>query len=269
MQAELQRAVEAGSALCVGLDPSPHQLELWGLNVDESGLKAFVDISLNALDGVATIAKPQVAFFEQHGSAGFKVLKELISGLQAMGIFVIADAKRGDIGSTMRGYVSSWLSDSGFSANALTVHSFLGMDVIVDAATAVPVTPDRGFFTLCATSNPEGALIQKALVGERTLARYVLDEAERLTVHSEYQIGVVIGATLDLEDYGLADLKVRPSEVPILAPGYGAQGAKLSDVSRQFGASKDMVIPSMSRELLGSDWRTFRERISAAKLALK
>lgn len=265
LQAEIQKAIDAGSSLCVGLDPSPHQLELWGLSADESGLRAFVDISLNAIDGVATIAKPQVAFFEEHGFAGLKVLGELITALKAMGIFVIADAKRGDIGSTMRGYLNCWLSDAGFGADALTVHSFLGMDLIADAAAATSLRPERGFFALCATSNPEGAVIQKSLIGERTLARYIFDEAERISSNYDHQIGVVVGATLNLEDYGLSDLKSRRSEVPILAPGFGAQGAKLSDVGALYGASRDMVIPSMSRELLGSDWRGFRGRILEAK----
>lgn len=269
MRADLNQAIDVCGSLCVGLDPSRQQLELWGLSTDIDGLKEFVDISLAAIDGAAAIVKPQIAFFEQYGGPGFDALKLLITSLRDLGVFVIADAKRGDIGSTMSGYLRAWLTESGMDVNALTVHSYLGMDVIPDAAIRAELNSSRGFFALCATSNPEGELVQRSMTQGKPLARYVFDEAERISGNSDYTVGVVIGATQDLSKFGLGDITLRKSEIPILAPGYGAQGALLSDLELTFGASASMVIPSMSRELMGQDSAGFRGRILTAREQLR
>lgn len=269
MRTDLAKAIHSISRLCVGLDPSRHQLERWGLSPDLVGLKAFADLSLEQVIGKASIVKPQVAFFEQFGAAGFQVLQELISELRRADVFVIADAKRGDIGSTMAGYMRAWLTGGGFDANALTVHSFLGMDVIPDAASGSGIDSDRGFFALCATSNPEGASIQQSRTHEQPLARYIFDEAERISANQDYTVGVVIGATLDLELFGLGDLRTRKSEIPILAPGFGAQGAKLSELETTFGESASMVLPSLSRELMGDNPDGFGIRILDAAEQLR
>lgn len=265
MLAEIREAVASKGRLCVGLDPSPHQLSLWGLEPGPTGLEKFVDVSLQAIQGAASIVKPQVAFFEEFGVEGYRALHRLTTALRAEGVFVIADAKRGDIGSTMAGYLRGWLTPAGFNADALTVHSYLGMDVISNTAAGIELDNTRGFFALCATSNPEGAEIQRSLSRGKALARHIFDEAERLTTNQDHTVGVVIGATLDLDLFDLAELRDRVSEVPILAPGYGTQGASLSEIDSHFGASKPMVIPSVSRELAGTTAAGFRDRILAAQ----
>ncbi len=96
----LADAVAARGPLCPGIDPHPELLRAWGLGTDPGGLREFCDICVTAFAGFA-IVKPQVAFFEAYGSAGFAVLEHTIAALCEAGVLVLADAKRGDIGSTM------------------------------------------------------------------------------------------------------------------------------------------------------------------------
>lgn len=261
----LKARLPAGGRLCVGLDPSHGQLEAWGLTANLDGLKRFCELSIPAVVGSAEIVKPQVGFFESFGPAGLQILAEVIRELKSAGLLVIADAKRGDIGSTMAGYMQAWLTSEGFDADALTVHSYLGMDMLGDSLRVLADPATRGLFALCATSNPEGAKIQQAEVDGSTVAKHVFDQAEQISANQDVAIGVVIGATQDLATYQLEHIFYRISEVPILAPGYGAQGARLVDLRSQFGESSPMVIPSMSRELLGSDAAIFRDRVLWAR----
>ncbi len=82
-------------------------------------MQAFADFA---------IVKPQVAFFEAYGSAGFAVLEQTIAGLQAAGVLVLADAKRGDIGSTMAAYAQAWAGESPLAADAVTASPYLGFE---------------------------------------------------------------------------------------------------------------------------------------------
>ena len=104
----LADAVAARGPLCPGIDPHPELLRSWGLTVDSDGLDRFSDACVAAFAGFA-IVKPQVAFFEAYGSAGFAVLERTIAALRAEGVLVLADAKRGDIGSTMAAYAQAWV----------------------------------------------------------------------------------------------------------------------------------------------------------------
>lgn len=118
--------------LCIGFDPSHKVLQSWNLSCDYKGLKDFCDILLTAVVGNVGIIKPQVAFFELYGLEGLQVLKELIENAQEQGLLVIADAKRGDIGSTVEAYGQAWLgSSSPFKADAITANAFLGFDALI------------------------------------------------------------------------------------------------------------------------------------------
>ncbi len=252
--------------LCVGLDPSTNQLQRWGLADSPEGLKMFSELCVSQLIGRVGIAKPQVAYFERFGPAGLAILKSLISELQAVGILVIADAKRGDIGSTMSGYMQAWLGEDEFSAEALTAHSYLGMDVLQESLMSLSWPKSKGVFALCATSNPEGYVLQSAVTSRgETVAKYVLQQAELASDRNGLSLGVVIGSTLRLEDYGLGEYLDRPASVPILAPGFGEQGARLEDIQIIFGASAPQVIPTLSRSLLGEEPGNFGERILVAQ----
>ncbi len=159
----LADAVSRRGPLCPGIDPHPELIRAWGLTVDADGLAKFCDVCVAAFAGFAVV-KPQVAFFEAFGAQGFAVLERTIGALQAAGVLVLADAKRGDIGSTMAAYAEAWAGDSPLAADAVTASPYLGfgsLQPLLDTAAA----HDRGVFVLAATSNPEGASVQRADAG--------------------------------------------------------------------------------------------------------
>ena len=250
------------SALCLGVDPSESELREWGLPNSVTGV---LDFGLRLVDAASEsigFIKPQVAFFERFGAAGLLALEQILAEARAANLFVISDAKRGDIGSTMHGYAEAWFGDdSPLRSDALTVSGYLGpdsLDETLDYASDVY----GGLFVLCATSNPEAKQLQTAKHGNKTVARLVLDAAKRVEAKN---LGLVIGATQNLDDFGLAELKESDCKVAILAPGFGAQGAKLSDVREIFGESAPNVIASMSRGLTKAGPDRLKEQIKIAK----
>ena len=97
----LAKAMAERGPLCVGIDPHPNLLEQWGLEDSAEGLAAFTEAVYEGCAPFAAALKPQVALFERHGSAGLAVLEALFARAAADGVLIVADAKRGDIGSTM------------------------------------------------------------------------------------------------------------------------------------------------------------------------
>lgn len=241
--ARLSGAIAARGPLCLGIDPHPGLLEAWGLPVSADGLAAFCDICVQAYADVAVV-KPQVAFFEAYGSAGYAVLERAIEGLRQSGVLVLADAKRGDIGSTMAAYAAAWVGDSPLAADAVTASPYLGFESLrplLDTAAA----HGRGVFVLAATSNPEGASVQLARVGGTTVAQSIVDAAaEENRAGEPGSVGVVVGATLtDVPDVsGLAG--------PVLVPGVGAQGGRPDALAGLGGAVPGQLLPAVSREVL-------------------
>ena len=239
------RAVVERGRLCAGIDPHAALLEEWGLSVDIDGLSAFADICVEALGPVAAVIKPQVAFFEPFGSAGFAVLERVIAGCREAGALVTADAKRGDIGSTMAAYAQAWLSESSpLCADSVTASPYLGYESLRPALDLAR-SGERGVFVLARTSNPEGGELQRAQVGERTVAQSIVDAAAAENTDGTATVGLVVGAT---REHGLDLAGLRG---PILAPGLGAQGATAADLPIVFeGADPAWVLPASSRGVL-------------------
>lgn len=258
----LAAARSARGALCVGIDPHPELLEAWGLAATADGLAAFCDICVTAFAGFAMV-KPQVAFFESYGSAGYAILERTIAALRAAGVLVLADAKRADIGSTMAAYAKAWVGDSPLAADAVTASPYLGfgaLQPLLDLA----AERGRGVFVLAATSNPEGAGVQSAVFGGRSVAQAVIhDVAAWNRTQQSGSVGVVVGATLDR----LPDL----SDVggPVLVPGIGAQGGRPEALGTFGGAPSNQLWPAVSRAVLraGPDVAALRaaaERMNTA-----
>ncbi len=241
--ARLATATAERGPLCLGIDPHPELLTAWGLTVDADGLAAFCDICVEAYAGFA-IVKPQVAFFECHGASGYSVLERTIAGLREFGVLVLADAKRGDIGTTMAAYAAAWAGDSPLACDAVTASPYLGfgsLRPLLDTA----ATHGRGVFVLAATSNPEGASVQNATVNGRTVAQSIVDDAGAENRSSGTgSVGVVVGGTLsevpDLRELG----------GPVLVPGIGAQGGRTDALDELGGAAPGTVLPAVSREVL-------------------
>lgn len=247
----LRQAVDARGALCVGIDPHSALLRAWGLPDSAAGARELSLAVVEAAAGRVAIVKPQAAFFERFGSAGFAVLEEVIRSARAAGLLVIGDAKRGDIGSTAEGYAQAWVAAGApLESDALTVAPYLGLgalDPIIDTARAA----GNGVFALASTSNPEGAGVQGAQSadGETVAALIAREAAERNADAPGWgDVGLVIGATRPIAGSGIdAGMLAR---TPILAPGFGAQGARLSELGAIFGAASGTVIPSVSRSVL-------------------
>jgi orotidine-5'-phosphate decarboxylase len=246
--ARVTSAVSLRGPLCVGIDPHPGLLEAWGLPVDVNGLERFAMTAVEALAGDIAVLKPQSAFFEAYGAKGVAVLERVIAESRAAGALVLVDAKRGDIGSTMAAYATAYLSDdSPLAGDAVTLSPYLGFGSLGPALDLAEQT-GRGAFVLGLTSNPEGASVQRALTDDdRSVVQSIVDcAAERNAGCSPLgPIGVVIGANI-----GELGVDLTKLHATILAPGFGVQGATVSDLAAVFGDSLRHVLPTTSREVL-------------------
>ena len=260
-----RRLVEAGreyGRLCVGIDPHAALLEQWGLEDTVEGLRAFAETCVEAFAGHAAVVKPQVAFFERFGSAGFAVLEDTLAQLRASGTLVIADAKRGDIGSTMAGYAASWLSPGApLEADALTVTPYLGVGSL-DPAIDLAAQHGKGVFVMAANSNPEAVALQTGTIDGKMLSQRMVDECAEYNRADDPEhighVGVVVGATVQTPPV------LDRLNAPVLMPGVGAQGATMADAEAIAGEVGHLVFPSVSRSVLsaGPDVAELRKRVS-------
>jgi orotidine-5'-phosphate decarboxylase len=264
----LADAVAARGPLCVGIDPHPPLLEKWGLRDDADGLARFTDAVIDALADTVAVLKPQLAFYERHGSRGLAVLEDAVPRARAAGALVLLDAKRGDIGSTMDAYGDYLRPDHPLSVDAMTVSPYLGPGSLQPAVDTARMH-GGGLFVLARTSNPDAGTLQHATVGERSVAQVVVDtvrgwntpgwvvgdplpdiasirDAASRFGPATGSFGVVVGATLRDMDVDLDGLGG-----PILAPGLGAQGGSVADLHRLFGADR-AVVPTVSRDVLAA-----------------
>jgi orotidine-5'-phosphate decarboxylase len=249
----LGAAMAARGPLCVGIDPHPALLKSWGLDDDAAGLRRFSLTVLEAVGPLAAAIKPQVALYERHGSAGIAVLEELLAAARDESVLTIADAKRGDIGSTMAAYADAWLRDgSALAADSVTLSPYLGFESLRPALD-LAAEYGRGVFVLALTSNPEGASVQHVGGGDSVARRIVQAAAaeNRRYDGSLGSVGLVVGATVGS---ALTDLQLDLQSVrgPILAPGLGAQGATPADLRRTFGAAYPQVLGTSSRDILAA-----------------
>ncbi len=252
-----QRLLDAAAdrgRLCVGIDPHASLLHSWGLTDDVAGLAEFSRRCVEAFADTAALVKPQVAFYERFGSAGFAVLEETLMALREAGCLTVADAKRGDIGSTMAGYAEAWLGEgSPLRADAVTVSPYLGVGALAPVFELAEEN-GAGVFVLAATSNPEAVALQTLTDdGGRTVAQQIVDAcAERNAAHAQRgvagNIGVVVGATL--EQWCTPDLSRLNG--PVLMPGVGAQGATAADVDRIAAGVGHLAFPNISRAVLSA-----------------
>ena len=276
----LAAAIADRGPLCVGIDPHPELLDAWELPQTADGLARFCDICVRAYGDFAVV-KPQVAFFEAYGSAGFAALERTTAALQSVGVLVLADAKRGDIGSTMAAYAQAWVGEGPLAADAVTASPYLGfgsLSPLLDVAAQY----GRGVFVLAATSNPEGASVQRAIVDGRTgvagaqgrtgvagaqgrtVAQSVVDAAalvNRASASQPGSVGVVVGATLGDD---VPDLSALGG--PVLVPGVGAQGGRPEALGGLGGAQPGQLLPAVSREVLRAGPDPQAVRAAAARI---
>ena len=251
--------------LCLGIDPHAGLLEAWGQPDSAEGVREFGLRVVEAAAGRVGIVKPQVAFFERHGAAGYAALERVLHDARDAGLLVIADVKRGDIGTTVDAYGEAWLRPgSPLEADAMTISAYQGLGSIEQVMIAADAA-GKGLFVLAATSNPEAAAIQRAVLQQSSRAGSTVAQAITQGVIGWNQgradaasrvfgaIGVVFGATTDLAPAGI-DTNAEPPRpgLPVLAPGFGHQGAEPGDLRLRFGSFAGGVIANESRSLLGA-----------------
>jgi orotidine-5'-phosphate decarboxylase len=272
--------------LCVGIDPHPYLLAEWGLPDTPSSLREFgLKIIASATStGSVGIVKPQIAFFERHGAAGYAALEDVLTAAREAGLLVIADVKRGDVDSTVDSYGRAWLTPgSPIEVDAMTVVAYQGLGSL-DGPHSFALSAGKGMFVLAATSNPEAFAVQTATLnsgphaGFSVAASIVAGVNEWNSVESGLasaesgvassgqgssglgstgqgstglgSTGVVLGATVDLSAFSIDTAEL--AQTPILAPGFGFQGAKFSEIRSRYGDAAENVIVAASRSVLSA-----------------
>ncbi len=275
--ARLAAAMDAHGPLCVGIDPHPSLLAAWGLPDSAQGLADFARTVLEAVAGRVAAVKPQAAFFERHGSAGVRVLEEVVAAGRETGTLVVIDAKRGDIGSTMAAYADAYLRDgSPLAADALTVSPFLGFGSL-EPAVAAATTTGRGLFVLALTSNPEGPEVQHARGADgRAVAACIATAAGEVNTReidaagggpdALGPVGLVVGATIG-DAAARLGIDLAAVRGPLLAPGVGAQGAGAAELAAVFGPARRAVLASSSRGVLAAGPDAVAVRAAARRAA--
>ena len=262
----LDAAFDTFGHVCLGIDAHPFLLAEWGLPDTAEGVRAFGLRAVDAAAGVVGIVKPQVAFFERHGSAGYAALEAVLAAARAAGLVVIADAKRGDIGSTIDAYGEAWLTPgSPLEVDAMTLAAYQGVGSI-SGPIRLAQSNGKGVFVLAATSNVEAFPLQTATLTtganhRLTVAAGIVTEVDAMNPGSDLgSVGVVIGATVAFADYGIDPGLLAAT--PILAPGFGEQGAVLAQLPRLYGPAAANVIANLGRSVLKAGPEGLRTALS-------
>ena len=244
---------EKGTPLCVGLDPRYGLVPKEISEVAESPVGARWVFNKEVIDIAAKIVpavKVQVAFYERYGWEGMEVFGETLRYARESGLLVVADVKRGDVGSTAEAYAEAYLRwDSPFSADAITVSPYLGEEGLKPFVEAA-AEEGRGVFVLVRTSNASSDYVQD--FGEEKVylrvARLVRELGEGSVGDCGYSaVGAVVGATQKRE---MEVLRGELWNTFFLVPGYGAQGASAEDVAAAFDEDGLGAIVNSSRAII-------------------
>ena len=262
---------KGGAPICVGIDPVYEMLpdavagpaEERDANDAEAvidAIFAFTTALLRVVAPLAPCVKFQSAYFEKYLSEGVEAYFSLIQEAKELGLVVIGDVKRGDIGSTAAAYAAGHLADPPFAEmddvvapDAITVNPMLGLDTIEPFVTAAR-DAGKGLFVLVRTSNPGSAALQDvALADGRTWSELLADQlrpvaaAEGLVGAGGFSsIGAVVGAT---QPHTMRSLRERLPQSIFLLPGYGTQGATAEMTRAAFKDGKGALV-SASRSIL-------------------
>jgi orotidine-5'-phosphate decarboxylase len=271
----LAEAVERKrSQLLVGLDPMPELLPIELAGEASLGRSQAADactrFCCGVIDAVAAYAvgvKPQLAFFEALGAPGMAALEKVCAYARTAGLIVVADAKRGDIGSTARAYASAYLEGRDEQpplADAMTVNPYLGLDSL-EPFLAACRREGAGIFCLVKTSNEGVADIQDLALSDgkplwQHVAHLVAEWGEELVgEHGLSSVGAVVGAT---HPRAVGEARRLLPRAVLLLPGIGAQGAGPADVARAFTSGPASALVAASRSILyafrstDDDWRS-------------
>jgi orotidine-5'-phosphate decarboxylase len=263
---------QKGSPVCVGIDPIYEMLpdaiageaKKRDANDLDACLDAIHDFCRGVLETVAPlvpVVKFQSAYFEKYLWEGVEAYYELIQEAKDLGLLVIGDVKRGDIGSTSEAYAAAHLQDLPFpqaehvtTPDAITINPMLGMDAI-EPFVKVAKQTGKGLFVLVRTSNPGSADFQDVnLADGRTWSEALADRLQLLSRDDGLvgnsgwsNLGAVVGAT---QPHTMQSLRERVPKSIFLLPGYGTQGASADMTRMAFRAEGRGAIVSASRSIL-------------------
>ena len=277
---------QKGSPICVGIDPiyemlpdaiagDPSKRNLNDREAAIDAIFAFTTAVLRTVAPLAPVVKFQSAYFEQYLWEGVEAYYSLIAEAKELGLLVIGDVKRGDIGSTASAYAAAHLADPAdpqdqdiVVPDAITVNPMLGLDTL-DPFLSTARAFDKGLFVLVRTSNPGSAELQDAMLADgRTWSQMLADKlavvAQGLVGASGWSsVGAVVGAT---QPQTMRSLRERLPQSFFLLPGYGAQGATAEMTRAAFRDGQGALV-SASRSILyahrekkyadafGGDWQ--------------
>ena len=263
----IEKIKETNNPTVMGLDPRYDMLpecvrEKYGTSLEEVS-KAIIEYNKALIDetyDVIPAVKPQIAFYEMFGIPGMKAFEETCKYAKEKGMVVIADIKRGDIGSTAAGYSNAYLGktkigekeESIFDVDFITVNPYMGTDCVK------PFVEDckkygKGLFVLVKTSNPSSGELQdiKLDTGEEVytnVAKLVEKWGEDLRGKYGYSsVAAVVGATYPEQ---LESIRKTAPHTYFLIPGYGAQGGKAEDIALGFDKEGLGGIVNASRSLM-------------------
>ncbi|HEX5660714.1 MAG TPA: orotidine-5'-phosphate decarboxylase [Polyangiales bacterium] len=216
-------------------------------------IEAYSLLTLEAVHELVPAVKPQMAFFELYGSYGMRALERCIETARAMGLLVVLDGKRGDIGSTSKAYADAYLAKEPrrpWEADALTVNPYLGDDALAPFV-EVAKANDKGLFVLVRNSNPGADVIQLPRTEDgRAVYEIVADLVNGLNgrgAHGYGDVGAVVGAT---QPEAAHKLRARMPHALFLVPGYGAQGGALETVRACFDAKGQGALVNSARAVM-------------------
>ncbi len=234
------------SQLVVGLDPRPDLLpvELRG------DVSRFCCGIVDAVAPHAVAVKPQLAFFEALGSAGMAAFAEVCAYARRADLLVIADGKRGDVGSTARAYAAAYLEGEQPVADALTVNPWLGRES-VEPYLAAARRYGTGIFCVVKTSNAGSDVQDVTLSDGRPMWHHVAEQvaewgADLIGDRGLSSVGAVVGAT---HPRAVSEARKLLPQAVLLLPGVGAQGAKPGDLARAFTSGPASALVNASRSV--------------------
>lgn len=270
---ELTDRLLAGAApAVVGLDPRADALpaDLAPAAPPTARIEEFLGAALPVLARHVPVVKPNIAFFERHGSRGVAAYETVCRLARSHGLLVLGDIKRGDIGSTAAAYAEGHFQH----ADAVTLHPYLGGDSIEPWLGHCGPEGGKAVFVLVRTSNPGARDLQDLPLreGEAVLCDAVAEAVTRWAeglplCHGYSPVGAVVGATWPAE---LERLRRRLPRSWLLLPGVGAQGGRTADLRAAFDARGLGALVTQSRGVMQSfapgdaDWLARIDRAAAA-----
>ena len=239
---------------------------------------------IDALCDVVPAVKPQSAYYENLGWRGMEMLERTIRYAKEKGLYVVADIKRGDIGTTAAAYSEGWLGRTKvggaaipvFDADCVTLNGYMGADAIrpfLEDCAAY----DKAVFALVRTSNPSAVDLQDRTCDGRPIYEVMGDLTDRWGAGTEgaygyHRVGAVTGATYPEQ---IRALRAQLPHTFFLVPGYGAQGGTAQDVQYAFDEKGHGAVVNSSRGIMcawkktGRGGADYQEAARAAAIAMR